>query len=106
MVYKLNVQIKNALFFALEEIVNVMKNHLKMQKCCVNATLFCPVTLYSNLHIRNACKKELRKVGTSKLMEHGRLLLARFKNVKTMSKVKSLKMKRSTCNILVTEVYV
>ena len=52
-------------------------------------------------------EKELRKIVSTKLMEHERLLLTPriwFKNVKTMPKAKSLKVKRSTCNILVTEV--
>ena len=35
---------------------------LKMQNCCVNATLFYHgVTLYSNLHIRNTCNMILKR---------------------------------------------
>ena len=52
-------------------------------------------------------EKELCKIVSTKLMEHERLLLTPricFKNVKTMPKAKSLKVERSTCNILVTEV--
>ena len=59
--------------------------------------------------MRYGFENELRKVVTSKFTELERLLLTPrilFKYMKTMSKAKSLKLKRSTCKILVTKVCV
>ena len=59
--------------------------------------------------MRYGVENELRKAVTSKFMELERLLLTPrilFKYVKTMSKAKSLNLKRSTCKILAAKVCV